>query len=347
MAEYGAGERAQTAAIYPWFEESWMRICDVLHAQRMAHALLLDGVQGTGRTAFSLALAQRLLCASVNSSSNGLVDESPSPDKIPGIACGTCKSCTLFVSGSHPDFLIVEPESSAKSLGVDAIRRAIEFANKTPAVSDRKVLLLMPAEQMTRASANALLKSLEEPSPSTVMLLVTQRGAFLPATIRSRCQRWNLPAPTPEQATGWVDSQVAGNHDTDELAQWSQILTSRPLALMSLIESDDANKRLALHQLLSKDPGLPSPQVVSTLLELASDLKPAEFLELIESRLVGALRHHHEESNEFRKTWDPSAAFELLDRVRQFKSAEAAGSNPHADLLFHNVASDFVALWSG
>ncbi|MEM6483541.1 MAG: DNA polymerase III subunit delta' [Pseudomonadota bacterium] len=344
MAEHDANESAKTAAIYPWLEESWMRICDVLRAQRMAHALLLDGVPGTGRTAFALALAQRLLCTSVNLSLNEAVDESRMPDKPPMIACGECKSCTLFVSGSHPDFLKVEPEASAKSLGVDAIRRAIEFANKTPAVSHRKVLLVAPAERMTRASANALLKSLEEPSPSTVMLLVTQRGAFLPATIRSRCQRWNLPAPTPEHAMGWLNSQVEGDHGVDELAQWSQILPSRPLTLKSLIESDVANKRLALYQLLSNDSDLTSQQVVSALLELASDLRPTEFLDLIESRLINALKNNHIELNEHRRIWDSSAAFELLDRVRQLKSAEAAGSNPNPDLMLYNVASDFVAL---
>ena len=182
-------------------------------------ALLLAGPTGLGKTRFAVALAQAALCSARTSENYG---------------CGTCHSCRLFMAAAHPDLRVLEasvPEeaagegtapkgssSSSRVIGVDRIRELRDFIELSPHLGGRKVVLINPAERLHPSAANALLKTLEEPTPGTLFVLVSARPQQLLPTIRSRCFRLDFRVPSSAQALGWMrqegiaDPQVPLSH---------------------------------------------------------------------------------------------------------------------------------------
>ena len=134
-----------------------------------AHAYLFVGPSGVGKGTVARQFAAALLC----SESGRHEDE--------------CSSCRRVRSGNHPDLMLVEADG-ASSLGVDQARSTISAANLTPVEGDRKIILIAEAGLMTDSAANALLKTIEEPSASTMFILVTESDDDLPATVASRCR---------------------------------------------------------------------------------------------------------------------------------------------------------------
>jgi DNA polymerase-3 subunit delta' len=113
--------------------------------------------------------------------------------------------------GTHPDLERIGPEEPGKPIKVDAIRDYCERSSLTAQIGDLRVAILEPADAMNIAAANSLLKTLEEPSPSAILLLVTAAPHCLPATVRSRCQRVDFPLPDAVEATAWLSGRVAVN----------------------------------------------------------------------------------------------------------------------------------------
>jgi DNA polymerase-3 subunit delta' len=161
------------------------------------HALMLDGPRGLGKRALALNLARGLLC------------ETPGAD---GIACGTCASCHYVAAGQHPDLQLIEPfvideDGEAKvqdPILIDRIRALIDWVQLTSHRGRAKVAVIVPAESMNAAAANALLKTLEEPPPSTYLILVAHQPGRVPATLRSRCRRMAAPRPETAAAEAWL-----------------------------------------------------------------------------------------------------------------------------------------------
>lgn len=190
--------------IYSWQKELWSRLIE--QTDRLPHALLLAGPQGGGKMDFSRALAARLLCEKVSG-----IDE----------ACGKCPSCTWFSAGNHPDFRLIEPGSDesegmdgdteplspkkkSEQIRINQIRALDDFLGIGTHRQGARVIIIQPAEAMNQATANALLKMLEEPSTSTLFILVTNNKKKLLPTILSRCQTLNFPKPTASQAAAWL-----------------------------------------------------------------------------------------------------------------------------------------------
>ena len=184
--------------IYPWHRDAWRQLAE--HWQQQPNAWLLAGRENTGKTEFSRSLAQALLC------------EKPQADHS---ACGHCPSCHLFEQESHPDFYLLEPdqtegESGARRLQqikIDAVRAILEPLTHSSLRGNRRVVMIAPAESMNLQAANALLKMLEEPPASVVFLLVTHNKDRLLPTIKSRCRPFLLPAPSAEEALGYLKTQ--------------------------------------------------------------------------------------------------------------------------------------------
>lgn len=177
------------AEAYPWQEGLWQQLS---RRERHAHAYLLHGPAGIGKRALAERLAAALLCAAP--AANG--------------ACGQCKACLLLRAGTHPDFFDLQPEEADKAIRVDQVRELVEFIAQTAQLGGRKLVLLEPAEAMNLNAANALLKSLEEPSGDTVLLLVSHQPSRLLPTIKSRCLQQACPLPGPAAALAWLAGRL-------------------------------------------------------------------------------------------------------------------------------------------
>ncbi len=202
-------------SLYPWQQPLWQRLQANIQSGRLAHALLISGLPGMGKRELAEELARALLC------------ESPQAD---GHACGHCRSCTLYAAGNHPDLMRVEPEEAGKAIGIDRVRQVAGFQNLSAQYGRHQLVLIHPAERMNANAANALLKTLEEPSAGTVLLLVSDRPSSLLPTIRSRCQGWPLSI-TPAEAESWLRGQLS---DPEQAPALLALAGGAPLAALAL-----------------------------------------------------------------------------------------------------------------
>jgi DNA polymerase-3 subunit delta' len=174
----------------PWHQQPWATLLRT--PTRLAHALLLTGQPGLGKQQFAERLARALLCAKPAGTAE---------------ACGACRQCHLLAAGTHPDLARVEPLEEGKAITVDQVRALAEFVTTRPHSAARKVTIICPAESMNINAANSLLKLLEEPPLGNVFILVSDRPAMLPATVRSRCQRVDFRVPARDAALSWLTAQ--------------------------------------------------------------------------------------------------------------------------------------------
>lgn len=173
----------------PWHQPLW----DALSKRSgQAHAYLLHGPVGSGKRQLAERFAQWLLC------------NVPAADD----ACGQCSSCKLYQALSHPDLFYMQPEEAGKAILIGHVRELVAAIQQTAQQGGRKVIIVEPAEAMTVESANALLKSLEEPSAGTVFLLLSDQPSFLLPTIKSRCVLQACPLPPLTMATQWLAEQL-------------------------------------------------------------------------------------------------------------------------------------------
>lgn len=183
--------QAQLArAAAAWLADLRERLAEAVRTGRLPHAILLLGPEGAGQAELACWLAGLLLC-----------------ERDARAACGDCVSCRLFLAGTHPDCHWVGIEADASAIRVEQIR---DLAGSLETRSFRghcKVVVIDPADSMNISSFNALLKTLEEPSEDTYLLLTASRRDRLPATIRSRCSCQRLPLPAPAQAVAWLQLQ--------------------------------------------------------------------------------------------------------------------------------------------
>jgi DNA polymerase III subunit delta' len=146
-----------------------------LAADRVAHAYAFVGPTGVGRRLTALAFAQALLCAAGG--------------------CGECSACRRVAAGRHPDCRLVAPTPprdnprGAPAIRIEDVRELEHWAALAPHEGPRKVFVLDDADRMTLPTAQALLKTLEEPPPRTVLILILANPRALPPTVLSRCQQ--------------------------------------------------------------------------------------------------------------------------------------------------------------
>jgi DNA polymerase-3 subunit delta' len=174
---------------------------------RLPHAILMQSGEGWGELEFAQAVAQSLLC------------EKPRADTR---ACGTCPACSWFALGNHPDFRLIVPESLApesseegaetgkkrsEQIRLEQVRELADFLAVGTHRAGFRVILIYPAEAINVNTQNALLKSLEEPTPATVFILVATQPERLLPTVRSRCLRFTLPPPESGSAISWLKEQ--------------------------------------------------------------------------------------------------------------------------------------------
>jgi DNA polymerase-3 subunit delta' len=203
----------ESAPLAPWLAAQRSQLLGM-----PAHALLLHGPSGLGHYELALSIAQAWLCEA--------------PDRAAqDAACGQCPSCLQVHSRGHTDLVVLMPEvlmlelgwplsekaqkeidekkrKPSKEIRIESVREAVAFAELTSGRGRGKAILVYPAEAMNGASANALLKTLEEPLGSLRFVLATQAAHQLLPTIRSRCQAFALSAPSAQQAIAWLSQKM-------------------------------------------------------------------------------------------------------------------------------------------
>ncbi|MGQ0848655.1 MAG: DNA polymerase III subunit [Actinomycetota bacterium] len=181
------------------------------------HAYLMVGPSGVGKATIARYFSQLLLC----------------PEQ--GRHIDPCRSCRRVNSGNHPDLIDVEPEGRT-SLGADQARAVVRQAALTPVESTRRVFLFEEAGLMTEQAANALLKTLEEPSGSVVFVLVADSEEDFPPTVASRCRTIRF-GRVPD--TELVDGLVARGVDPARADVLSLVSGGRPGLALALTTRDD------------------------------------------------------------------------------------------------------------
>ncbi|MDF1796330.1 MAG: DNA polymerase III subunit delta' [Coxiellaceae bacterium] len=204
--------------IYPWQQRQWQQLQQANQQRRLHHALLLSSPQGMGKLDFARELAMLRLCESPNEQ-----------------YCDQCRSCTLLRAGSHPDYFECQPEEKSRVIKVDQIRQLIEKLSNTSQRSNGQVVVIHPAEAMNTAAANALLKTLEEPSGEVLLILVAHSRLTIPATIISRCQAVSFVVDDEQQAMQWLAEQT--DKSTELELAW-RLSSGAPLLALEYLNSD-------------------------------------------------------------------------------------------------------------
>jgi DNA polymerase-3 subunit delta' len=202
---------------FPWHRAQWQRIATARSVGRMPHALLLTGPDGLGKAAFAQRLSAALVCAQPGDG---------------GDACGVCSACLQARAGSHPDQHRVTPEEPGKMIKIEAIRGLTARSVLAAQEGGYRIFVVDPAEQMNRAAANALLKTLEEPAPRSILILVSSHPDRLPATIRSRCQVVKFSPPGRDEVRRWL----GGRAEDGELEELLAISGGAPLRALKALE---------------------------------------------------------------------------------------------------------------
>lgn len=216
--------------ILPWHDAIWQELLSRARSDRLPHALLFSGSPGVGKGELATRLAHSLLC------------QAPGDNGEP---CGRCQACGLIAAGTHPDLQLVEPEEEGKAIPVDRIRAVGEFLALKGQYGGRQIVIIQPAEAMNRFSANSLLKTLEEPSPDALLILVTSQPSLLLPTIRSRCQQVVFPRPAHEVAAAWLQAELGSDADVATLLSLTE---GAPLAARDLQQGGGLEMRQDLAQ---------------------------------------------------------------------------------------------------
>lgn len=320
---------------YPWQQSEWEQYLVLLARERMPHAIMLAGPKGIGKGHLALALAQYVLCLS----------------PVMGTPCGKCRGCQLNQAGTHPDLLDVRPEDDSKTIKVDQVRLLTEAMGKTAQQGGYKVVILQPAESMNANSANALLKSLEEPSAKTLLILISHAPFGVLPTVRSRCQLKLMAMPAREQVLHWITPLLSGSQVAPELLV--DIARGAPLNALALLKDDALEQREQWQTQLTR---LGTGGI--SAVELAAQWQGSDITGLLEwlSALLHSLarwQYGHEDAVVARLPAEFKQGMEkvrqdilqrylekLLLTAKQWKS----GANPNKQLMFEELLMDWAAM---
>ncbi len=212
---------------------------DVVATGTMTHAWLITGPPGSGRSVAAQCFAAALQCTA---------------EGTPG--CGECRSCTTTMAGTHGDVRRIVPEGL--SIGVDEMRSIVQIASRRPSTGRWQIVVIEDADRLTEGAANALLKVVEEPPPSTVFLLCAPSvdPEDIAITLRSRCRHIALVTP-PAAAIAQVliDNDGLGAEE----AHWAASVSGGHVGRARRLATDpDARQRRTRALSLARDAATPS-----------------------------------------------------------------------------------------
>lgn len=204
---------------YPWLQnniDQWRQI--ILSGKNVPHALLLSGAKGLGKIELANQMAHIAICEQLSDSG----------------VCNQCAGCQLFNAGNHTDVRLIRAEKAV--IKVDQIRKLSKDVMLSGTRNQYRVVIIENAEQMNTASANALLKTLEEPPNKVVIILTTSEIGYLLPTIKSRCFKTNISIPVYQDSIDWLESCV--NQSQEQLNLSLILANGAPLIAKSILEND-------------------------------------------------------------------------------------------------------------
>jgi len=183
----------------PWLRESWRQLLRDFQQQRLSHAHCIPAREELGASIFTENFVRLLLC------------HQPAQQ-----ACGACKSCALWEAGTHPDYYELRSEEG-RAIGIDKIRELTHQLQQTANQQGAKVAWIKEAHRLTTEAANALLKTLEEPSADTYLILSPEQTVDLLPTLRSRMQLHRFNQPDQLVIKQWLAQQLQRELSPTEL----------------------------------------------------------------------------------------------------------------------------------
>ncbi len=341
-----------SSPLYPWQQSAWQQIQKM--NGRWPHAILLHGPRGIGKTVFAEWLAQSLLC------------ETPLVD---GQACGGCVSCGWVSQYSHPDYRRLRPEilesddaqadpdeaatpksavkaskAPSREIVINQVRALSDFMSISTHRQGARVIVIYPAEAMNVAASNALLKSLEEPGPNTVFILVSSGIDALLPTLVSRCRQFPLSMPSREIALAWLAQQDC--HKPDQLLAEQG---GAPLAALEAFQSEtfqqqeeflmhlrrpDSETALKIAEKLQKTP---IPLLISWMQRWLYDV--------FSFKLTGKIRYYPRYQKEIDQVAQAMSLPALLTLLENNAERKAVADHPLAPrLLIEEILLDYAGL---
>ena len=344
-----------TSPLFPWQLTAWAQIQQL--KGRWPHAILVYGPEGIGKTVFAEWLAQSLLC------------EAPQAD---GQACGACVSCGWFAQYSHPDYRRLRPEileddgvesdaddgvsgksttkttkAPSKEIVINQVRALSEFMNISTHRQGVRAIVIYPAEAMNVAAANALLKSLEEPGPNTVFVLVAQGVDALLPTLVSRCHQFGLPMPTEQQALAWLAGQ-----DIKKPEQFLAEQGGAPLAALDAYhaESTPLQEDFLLHlQRPNQENALKvAEKLQKTAVPLILSWMQRWLYDVFSFKLTGKIRYYPRYQKEIKIIASGMSMSALLSLLATNTQRRAVEDHPlSAKLLIEDMLLEYVSKYGG
>lgn len=188
--------------------------------ERIPHALLFTGDEGIGKRLTAVNFAKALNCRrgageESHDMSGSLFQEAEPVAPDPALlmdACDRCPSCTKIENSNHPDIFIIGPEGDGGQITVSAIRQLEEALSYKPFEGRWKIAIIDNADRLNQSAANAFLRTLEEPSAQSILILISSRPDMILPTIRSRCQRINF-SPLPVETMSSLLQKRLGQID--------------------------------------------------------------------------------------------------------------------------------------
>lgn len=263
-------------------EAAEQTLVEALRGGRMHHAWLITGPEGVGKATLAYRFARRLLAGAPGDNALALDPNHPVSRRVK--------------AGSHADLLTIERGFDEKRkrlrtvIAVEDIRRITGFMGLTPAEGGWRVAIVDGAEEMNTASANALLKILEEPPARAVLLLVCAAPGRLLPTIRSRCRRLRL-SPLPDAAMDTLLARYLPDLDTDERGRLITLAEGSPGRALTLAEEEGLALATLVDQVLAALPNLPPAAGHEVADKLGrGDTAFSTFMDLLRAAIAAAVR---------------------------------------------------------